>query len=303
MAAEFLLVTKVKYDQMEQDANTYRNQLLLSSAASTSSTPLSPPPPPPPATQPTTISQLRKGNHSGAQKDGTSGDNVASTNTGSGEGGGGGGGGGDQLSRATAHPRISAQTTTASAESNTNASSSHRDQLIPAVSITRENGASEKVNSSEQSTSSADNELDYSVDDVVNSFNQSELKYIHSIIKLMNEKPDVMSWDMNTGEIKLQGVAEKGTNVIELLKDSLIGNIHPRGKMEFLRGLAMLGVKVQALKNAKYKGILRSIRGKAVQTENKHDGKKSADKNIKSKTKPVKRLTRVKKLKGWLVWE
>ena len=157
-------------------------------------------------------------------------------------------------------------------------------------------------------------EFDYSYDDVVKSFTEEELKYVHPIIDKMNENPKVMTWDKNTGELLLLGVAaESGSNIIELLKDSLTGNIHPRGKMEFLRGFDMLALASKYLKNRKYKGLLKTI--KSTPHFHTHSGEIKKKKKSKEQEregvsrittepkKEPKRLNKVKKIKGWIIWE
>ena len=46
-----------------------------------------------------------------------------------------------------------------------------------------------------------------------------------------------------------------------MLKDTLTGNLHPVGKMEFYRGLDMLKVKLSCIKHPKNKGLLTTLKG------------------------------------------
>ena len=65
------------------------------------------------------------------------------------------------------------------------------------------------------------------------------------------------------------------SNIIELLKDTLTGNLHPLGKMEFYRGLIMLKVKLSCIKHPKIKGLLITLKGDWKIVNKKSSGKKN----------------------------
>ena len=94
---------------------------------------------------------------------------------------------------------------------------------------------------------------DYDAFDVLESFNSAEIKYVQHIITLMENNRDILTWNRKTGEIVFFQQVVQDSNIIELLKDTLTGNLHPLGKMEFYRGLDMLKVKLSCIKHPKNK--------------------------------------------------
>ena len=116
--------------------------------------------------------------------------------------------------------------------------------------------------------------------DILQSFNSSELKYIQPIIDEMQRHGDILTWDKQTGEVifKLENIS--GSNIIELLKDTLTATLHPTGKMEFCRGLDMINIQPKYLKHSKNKALLNILRGKKKRVENKKVVKKKKIKRI-----------------------
>ena len=93
----------------------------------------------------------------------------------------------------------------------------------------------------------------------------------------MENNRDILTWNRKTGEIVFLQQVVQDSNIIELLKGTLTGNLHPLGKMEFYRGLIMLKVKLSCIKHPKNKGLLITLKG-----DWKIVNKKSSGKKIKS---------------------
>lgn len=143
-----------------------------------------------------------------------------------------------------------------------------------------------------------DGDNDYDVADILQSFTTSELPYIRPILKLMEDQPLVLDWDKQTGEIVFQGEDVTHSNIVELLKDTLTAKLHPTGKMEFYRGLDIMGVKLSTVKHPKNKALLAVIKG-------------DRDVKLKQSKRKVKRLRPTKSesipvesnKKVWLNWK
>ena len=123
--------------------------------------------------------------------------------------------------------------------------------------------------------------------DILQGFNSAEFKYVQPILALMMENHDIVSWNENTGEIIFKSNTVEGSNVIELLKDTLTDNLHPVGKMEFYRGLVDINVKNRYIKHPKNITLLIAFMDK--------------NRKVSSKRK-VKRLKPVE-TKEWIVWK
>ena len=93
----------------------------------------------------------------------------------------------------------------------------------------------------------------------------------------MENNRDILTWSRKTGEIVFLQQVVQDSNIIELLKDTLTGNLHPIGKMEFYRGLVMLKVKLSCIKHPKNKSLLTTLKG-----DWKIENKKSSGKKLKS---------------------
>ena len=61
-------------------------------------------------------------------------------------------------------------------------------------------------------------------------FNSAELKCVQHIITLIENNRDILTWNRKTGEIVFLQQVVQDSNIIELLKDTLSGNLHPLGK-------------------------------------------------------------------------
>ena len=137
------------------------------------------------------------------------------------------------------------------------------------------------------SNTDGDDNDDYDVPDVLESFDSTEIKYVQPIIALMENNTDVLTWNRKTGEIVFLQQLVQDSNIIELLKDTLTANLHPVGKMDFYRGLVMLKVKLYCIKHPKNKGLLTTLKG-----DLKIVNKKSSGKKLKS----------VKHRNAWISW-
>lgn len=104
-------------------------------------------------------------------------------------------------------------------------------------------------------------EQDYDLSDIIRMFEGKEVKLIEPILHLMNKKHAKLTWNTKTGEIVFLDKPVPNSNIVELLKDTLVGTLHPLGKMEFLRGLDMLNVNLKFIKDPKVKRLLTVLRG------------------------------------------
>lgn len=109
-------------------------------------------------------------------------------------------------------------------------------------------------------------ENDYDLTDIIGMFDRKEVKLIEPILQLMAKKDAKLTWDTKTGEIIFLNQPVTNSNIVELLKDTLVGNLHPLGKMEFLRGLDMLNVNLKFIKDPKMKRLLSVLSGKDIST-------------------------------------
>ena len=145
----------------------------------------------------------------------------------------------------------------------------------------------ETISNTDDEDDNDDDDEDYDAFNVLESFNSAEIKYGQHIITLMENNRDILTWNRKTGEIVFLQQVVQDSNIIELLKDTLIGNLHPLGKMELYRGLIMLKVKLSCIKHPKNKGPLVTLKG-----DWKIVNKKSRGKKIKS----------VKHRNAWISW-
>ena len=122
-------------------------------------------------------------------------------------------------------------------------------------------------------TNSDNGDDDYDTTDVLESFNSSKVKCMHPILSLMEQNADILK---KTGEIVFHNKNIIGSNIIELLKDMFIANLHPVGKLEFYRGLDLLKVKLTCVKHPKNKALLTIMKGekKIVNKKNNGGGRK-----------------------------
>ena len=117
-------------------------------------------------------------------------------------------------------------------------------------------------------TNSDNGDDDYDTTDVLESFNL--VKCVHTILSLMEQNADNLTWNKKTGEIVFHNQNIIDSKVIKLLKDMFTANLHSVGKMEFYRGLDLLKVKLTCVKHPKNKALLTIIKGeKIVNKKNK----------------------------------
>ena len=119
-----------------------------------------------------------------------------------------------------------------------------------------------------------DDNDDYEVSDVLESFNVVELTYVQPIITLMENNTDVLTWKRKTGEIIFLQNLVQDSNIIEMLKDTLTATLHHVGKMEFYRGLDMLKVNLSCMKHLKNKHLPTILKGDWKIVNKKSRGKK-----------------------------
>ena len=81
--------------------------------------------------------------------------------------------------------------------------------------------------------------------------------YIKPILEKLERYEDILNWDKDTGEIIFENKLISGSNIVELLKDSLSGGLHPKGKMEFYLGLGMINLKAKYIKDRRNKYLLK----------------------------------------------
>ena len=147
-------------------------------------------------------------------------------------------------------------------------------------------------------TDDTDGDNDYDVADILQSFTSSELPYIRPILKLMEDQPLVLDWNKQTGEIVFQGEDVTHSNIVELLKDTLTAKLHPTGKMEFYRGLDIMGVKLSTVKHPKNKALLAVIKGDRDVKLKQSKRKVKRLRHAKSESNPVESNKKV-----WLNWK
>ena len=85
----------------------------------------------------------------------------------------------------------------------------------------------------------------------------SDWTYVEQILEKLERYEDILNWDKDTGEILFQNKLISGSNIVELLKDSLSGGLHPKGKTNFYLGLGMINLKAKHIKDAKNKYLLQ----------------------------------------------
>ena len=85
----------------------------------------------------------------------------------------------------------------------------------------------------------------------------SDWTYIEPILEKLERYEDILNWDKDTGEIIFENKLISGSNIVELLKDSLSGGLHPKGKTEFYLGLGMINLKAKYIKDGKNKYLLK----------------------------------------------
>ena len=85
----------------------------------------------------------------------------------------------------------------------------------------------------------------------------SDWTYIEPILEKLERYEDILNWDKDTGEILFQNKLILGSNIVELLKDSLSRGLHPKGKTEFYLGPFMINLKAKYIKDGRNKYLLK----------------------------------------------
>ena len=267
MANEYVLVQKRKLEQMEKDAKAEEDRGGSDADVQPNSTP----------PKPRTVKSTTSANHQGA---GTS-DEVAPSHT----------HGGGHRSQYSARPKLKLDNFPQRGKSATG-----WDKFPPYPHKTWPSDTSMDVDDDDDDDqddaddASGDDDNDFDVVDILQNFTSAELSYVQPILKKMEPFFNPLTWIRKTGEIVLQHKVVDNSNIVELLKDTLTGDLHPVGKMEFYRGLDLLNVKLGHLKNQKSKALLGVMQG-----QRKVD--------VKPPKSKVKRLKPVGKTSEWLRWK
>ena len=98
---------------------------------------------------------------------------------------------------------------------------------------------------------------EYGIDDVKEMFDSCDLGYVEPILEKLERYEDILNWDKETGEILFEKKLISGSNIVELLRDSLNGGLHPKGKTDFYLGLGLINLKTKYIKNVKNKHLLQ----------------------------------------------
>ena len=98
---------------------------------------------------------------------------------------------------------------------------------------------------------------EYDMVDILKLFDEDELNYIQPILEKIERYEDFLNWDKETGEIIFQSKVVPGSNIVELLKDTIKGGLHPQGKTEFYLGLGSINLKAKYIKNLRNKHLLQ----------------------------------------------
>ena len=85
----------------------------------------------------------------------------------------------------------------------------------------------------------------------------SDWTYVEPILEKLERYEDILNWDKDTGEILFQNKLILGSNIVELLKNSLSRGLHPKGKTDFYLGLGMINLKAKYIKDAQNKYLLQ----------------------------------------------
>lgn len=100
---------------------------------------------------------------------------------------------------------------------------------------------------------------EYNANDVLRSFKSTDLNYITQLIEACKNNQDILYWDLNSGEIFYMENRIEGSNISELLQDSLTDNLNPVAKMHFYGALAKLNIPVKCIKHQKNKELLKAL--------------------------------------------
>ncbi len=87
-------------------------------------------------------------------------------------------------------------------------------------------------------------------------------KYPHmgALFNMFSQNPETLKWN-NNGSIVIDGDKTiYGSDIINLMKDTLNNKMHPVGKMAFYRAMAKLNVPSKLIVNAKNKQILAKLK-------------------------------------------
>lgn len=143
-------------------------------------------------------------------------------------------------------------------------------------------------------------------------FKVNDQKYIRNILSACEKNPDIISWN-SEGVIKVRGEEIQGSDIVELLFDTLSDRKNPVGKLIIYQALSDAGVTTKDLKNRNNKAFFNAVNGKKVvkkstgtckkrkqmqdeKTENIPPSQISV-KNVNSNSPPSK------KKNTWIIWK
>ena len=90
---------------------------------------------------------------------------------------------------------------------------------------------------------------EYDMADILKLFDQHDLNYVQPILEKIERYEDILNWDKKSGEISFQNNIIPGSNIVEQLKDTLCGGLHPKAKTEFYMGLGSINLKAKYITN------------------------------------------------------
>lgn len=115
-------------------------------------------------------------------------------------------------------------------------------------------------NSVAESTPS-DSKMDYT--SLVSKFKENDQKYIKNIIDACMKNSEIISWN-SEGIVKIKDDEIEGSNIFQLLSDTLTDKKNPVGKLAFYMALSDVGVTSKDLKNRNNKAFFNAVNGKKV---------------------------------------
>lgn len=129
-------------------------------------------------------------------------------------------------------------------------------QISPGDSDTGDNSASSKT--IEKITTPGDSKIENSL---LLKFKANDQKYIRNIISACEKHPDILDWNSD-GVIKVKGTELQGSDIFELLSDTLTDRKNPVGKLLIYQALAQAGITSKDIKNRNNKAFFNAVNGK-----------------------------------------
>lgn len=92
-------------------------------------------------------------------------------------------------------------------------------------------------------------------------FKTNDQKYIRNILSACEKNPDIINWN-SEGLISVRGEEIQGSDIVELLADTLTDRKNPVGKLIIYQALSDAGVTTKDLKNRNNKAFFNAVNGK-----------------------------------------